>query len=425
MRFQAYASLVRKIIVDPLYYTGTGDINAELLQDTFWCQLLSACGDTPILPRLEGATVRSSNSPSSIDTDVLQLVNTSTIRDFDVAFLQSSQKELEQLGKALAVCFSSMQNLEVLSMEVPDPASFINMELLPSLHPHLRCVKLYRSGSMKLGSLYLLANLPDLAFLGIDLLLQDPEPLSLPVAFPQLRTLSVSCGEPAGLLTVLDHIDAPRLHTFTVSETHKQSPDLSQTLPHLLHTLVTKCPSLTRFEWGSEQLWVGRMGFYGKRHAGAPLTQLVAPLLSHRAMRRFSMSFWGPIVPYSPDDFRAMAQAWPDLETFHLGDECDEHYGWTERYADLESIAAFARHCPRLRSLRLPVVLFDSSSGFAGEWACRPPKPHWLRELSVDSVVRSVAPGEGEDCSREDMGKLFRGLMEMVFRSATISIRCS
>ncbi|PIL25776.1 hypothetical protein GSI_11526 [Ganoderma sinense ZZ0214-1] len=427
VRFQAYASLVRKIIVDPLYYHyHTWDINAELLEDTFWCQLLSACGDTPILPHLEGATVRSSNTPRSIDTGVLRLVNTSTVRDFDVAFRQSSQKELEQLGKALEVCFSSMQNLEVLSMEVPDLASFIDMGLLPSLHPHLRYVKLFRSGYITPDNLRLLANLPDLKYLNIGLL-WDSEPLSFPVAFPQLRTLSVSCGDPGGLLTVLDHIDAPQLHTFTVSERHKQSPDSSQTLPQLLRALVTKCPSLTRFEWGSEQLYVRRLGFFGTRHAGAPLTSLVAPLLSHRAMRHFSVSFWGPIVPCSPDDFCAMAQAWPDLETFYLGDEWDKHYGWAERYADLESIAAFARHCPRLRSLCLPVVLFDSSSSsssaFASEWTCRPPAPHWLRELSLDRVVCSVT-GEAGDRSREDTVGLFRGLMEMVFRSATISIRC-
>ena len=417
IRFQKYASLVREIIIDPLSRTGW-DADMELLQDTFWCQLVSSCGDTPILPRLEGATVRSFNTPYAIDTGMLRLLNPS-IRYFDVAFPQASLGELKQLGKALVFGFPWIRNLEVLSIEVQDLTPFLDMESLPNLHPRLRCIKTNRSAPVKLDSLCHLVSLPNLEILDINLRSWDPAEATIcPMIFPRLRSLT--CGGSSAFGVLVDHIHAPQLQTFSIYETHSDSNATMQGLSTHLRTLVTKCPAIMAFTWSSHQEHIRSDGYFGLRHAGVPLAELLAPLLSHRKMRRLTVFLRGPIVPCTPTDFRAIAEALPDLETFKLDDEGDKHYGWAERYADLESIAAFACHCPRLRSLHLPTLQFDPSSAPLSEGTQRLPAPHWLRELSIDHAIYG---GEGgRNCRGEDV-TLLRGLMEKVFHSARIRIR--
>ncbi|PIL25788.1 hypothetical protein GSI_11538 [Ganoderma sinense ZZ0214-1] len=60
----------------------------------------------------------------------------------------------------------------------------------------------------------------------------------------------------------------------------------------------------------------------------------------------FSASFSGPTVPlYTPAALHAFAEAWPGLETFCFYDGIPERSG-EDRYADVESITAFARRFP-------------------------------------------------------------------------------
>lgn len=46
-------------------------------------------------------------------------------------------------------------------------------------------------------------------------------------------------------------------------------------------------------------------------------------------------------MPYTQPDFRAIAEAWPDLERFYLSDEGSGDWNWAEQYADLESVIAW------------------------------------------------------------------------------------
>ena len=393
-----------------------------LLEDTFWCQLFAAFGDTPILPCLESATFRTTTLYRYIDMGVFRLLNPS-IRELIVVFSYAPEIDFKQLGKAITTCFSSMQSLEVLSMTVPDLRPFLDMGTLPRTHPRLRSLELHRGAPITLSSLRPLATLFNLEHLSIRLSLWNSEPPNLPVGMvlSGLRRLALSCGNCAVISILLDHVDVPQLRSFSLYETHEDSSNVVQDLPSHLRTLVTKCPFLIMFRWLSKQAWVARGGYRGQRLSNAPLAEILAPLLSHRAMRSISVSFLGPIVPYTPTDFRTVAEAWPDLERFYLNDDpaTSRIPGLeTEQYANLQSIMAFARHCPGLRSLHIPTVQFDPSSALASELARGTPAPHWLRELSVDRVIRS--PGE-EDRSRsqEDMVQ-FRALMERLFRTAAI-----
>ena len=266
------------------------------------------------------------------------------------------------------------------------------------------------------------------------------EPVSFSVTFGRLSKLAVSCSQFHEVGIFLAHIDAPRLRSLSVTETWGNADAIAQELPNHLHTLVAKCPALTAFELDSQQAHILKVGYMGQRPVGAPLAELIAPLLSLRTMQRFAAWFSGPAVPYIPADLHAIAEAWPDLEKFTFHDWEDGGWSSGERYADIESVAAFARHCPRLRSLRIPTVLLDSpdapgaspqepvgevATAVASEANSPPARlPHSLHTLYVQHVGRRdghLREGQDSDYWEED-GRQFRALMHPVFPSAVIEV---
>ena len=426
--------MVHEIIIEPFMHSEHvyDVIHAQLREGTFWCQLSSAFGDTPIIPCLEVAIFRSTWSLRPIDTGVLRLLNPS-IRELEITLPRASTDEL-RLFKVAFADYLPMPYLERLTLEAEDLTPLFDVQSLPSPHHRLRYLKLDCGRPIELGTpidfnhLRHVTALPDLENLAVCLHSWTPLDLSAtPVTFPSLRSLEISCYGFEVIGHLLAHVEFPRLHAFAVTETHESR--LSQKLPEYLHTLIAKFPSLMTFEWHSQQEIQRGRGYVGKRRSDAPLAALVAPLLSHRALRHFSLSFRGPIVPHTPTDLRAMAEAWPDLETFKLGDQVDEHYSCAEQYVDVESVLAFARRCPRLRSFHVPMVHFDpwgSESTVVGESARRPPVLHWLRELLVDEVaIPCFRNGSEQDKGRRCREAVvqFRTLMATVFRSAVIRTR--
>ncbi|KAM5530660.1 hypothetical protein V8D89_015681 [Ganoderma adspersum] len=367
IRFQEYASLVREIVIDPL--TDTTDVPAqEHRQGTLWDQLCSTFLPTPILPRLERAAIRTlTKNPLAIDMGVLRLLNPAL-----------------RLGGP------------VLSIEIPTLAPVLNIELLRYSHPHLRYLKLNDPA------------LPNLEYLHTNLSPSTAAAtrLSRRITFAGLRGLAVSCSEVTTISDLLAHLNAPLLQTFSVCEaaSDPSAEPLPQELSNSLRTLVARCPSLTAFEWSSTvQSGARRAGHLVRRRSTGiiSLAEFFAPLLSHRTMRRFSVRFGsgGPVVSCAPADFRAVVEAWPDLETFRLHDDGD-HSGWGAGSSassqcqwgrvDLESAFAFARHCPRLRVLhfaRVELVVGNFGSNVA---RC-PPEPHAaLRELHMGMDIPSA-----------------------------------
>ncbi|PIL25787.1 hypothetical protein GSI_11537 [Ganoderma sinense ZZ0214-1] len=332
------------------------------------------------------------------DKGLLRLINTPSLRELDITVTEVSEDELELFKRALADHLS-MQRLETLSLKASNSAPFLDVELLSRLR-HLRYLKLDCSRPIELARpiefsrLRHLAALPNLERLTICLHSWKRLDLPTPITFSALRSFEMSCYEYGVIGNLLAHVEFPCLHTFSVFETHDESHNLSQKLTNHLRTLVVKCPSLTTFRWSSKQATARGFGYLGSRQAVVPLAGLISPLLAHRALRHFSLSFRGPIVPHTPADLRMMAEAWPDLETFNLGDEVDEGYDWAERF-------------------RVPVVHFDPSAVIVGEWGHRPPAPHWLDELLVQGVVVPCSRGDrsedDEDRRREDVVRFRRG----------------
>ncbi|KAM5540938.1 hypothetical protein V8D89_005249 [Ganoderma adspersum] len=441
VRFQEYASLVREIIVDPFILPE--DSYSMPLEDTFWYRLSSAFGDMPILPRLEVATIRSRRT-LDVDAGVLRLLNPST-RELDVNLPNISWEQVKQLEKPFKDCVSLMQNLEILWMRADlgelSLDRFLDLESFPLFHPRLRSLTFRQdcTPSVELNCLRHLAALPDLENLTINLH-SSGEPASFSVTFERLSKLAVSCSQFHEVGIFFAHIDAPRLRSLSVTETWGNTDAIAQELPNHLHTLVAKCPALTAFELDSRQAHIFKVGYMGQRRVGAPLAELIAHLLGLRTMQRFSAWFSGPAVPYTPADLRGIAEAWPNLEAFTFSDSEDGGWSPGERYADVESVAAFARHCPRLRSLHIPTVLLDSpdasepsqqepvgeaTTAVAPDANSTPAKlPHSLRSLYVHHVGRRDGhrrEGRDSDYWKED-GRQFRALMQPVFPSAVIHV---
>ncbi|PIL25777.1 hypothetical protein GSI_11527 [Ganoderma sinense ZZ0214-1] len=326
----------------------------------------------------------------------------------------ASNGDIKRLKRALASgkFFTSIKNLQGLSMEAQDLTPMLNMKSLPRSHPCLYSLKLNRGAYVGLSDLRSLSNLPNLEYLDVS-----PRsfwgPSDLPITLSGLLSLTLSDTHLGDTSILLTRLEAPRLQSFSFSETHGDSSCMSQEIPDDLRTLVAKYPALTSFKWTSMQTHAPRRGYAGNRQCDVPLAELVAPLLAHRAMRRFSVEFRGPIVPYTPADFRAFAEAWPDLETFRLYHDRGRMSDRIQQRAAVESVMAFARHCPRLRNLKIPRVMQHDSDPSVDS-VHLPAAPHCLRELWVNYVAHS------EFSRSREFEVQFRGLMERIFPFATI-----
>ncbi|PIL25896.1 hypothetical protein GSI_11649 [Ganoderma sinense ZZ0214-1] len=407
-RFQEYASLVRTITIDPSVRTAHGQYPSKLRHGTFWARLSSALGGTPILPGLKSAILFSMHHFGEYDFDMgsLCLLNPS-IHDLNVLFLGVGRGEQGNFRTVLSTCLPSAtgHTLETLSVIVPVPVLDINA--FPQSYPRLRRLKIDEGGILP-EQLTLLATLPDLEYLSI--VLPPFEHLHIPVVFPELRSLEIFSYAFVWIKLLIAHMACPKLQSLFISETHPDSDDTySQELSDLLRTVTSKYPSLMAFRWDNRDITSAGMESASK--AGMTLAELFDPMLSLRAMRSFSASFIGPLIPYSPSDFQKMAEAWPELETFNLA----LAGSGPDQYADLQSLASFARHCPRLLELRIPTIKFnpsDTSAPFVGS-----PMPHWLQELKVAKVA--LPTDEFEEVTRQQTVLL--GLAKQVFPSARIN----
>ncbi|PIL25707.1 hypothetical protein GSI_11457 [Ganoderma sinense ZZ0214-1] len=426
-RFQEYASLVQKISINPFVHT-------SMKLDSFWPKLLAvrASGSTPILPRLEVVTLFSPDSFQycAFDMGTLCLLNPS-IRELNIVFSTTTPELDNGLRRALTACLSSPQDLKVLSLEVP--IRIMDIETLPRLHSGLCQFKLDRRLCIHPDQLTLLASLPNLERLSFNLSPWDP---TRPVAFKELRDLEVFSSDLAAIGSLLTHMDAPRLHSFSFSETQRDKWGVgkfrAKDLPAHLQTLATKWPALTAFEWHCNRPPAAAdVDTSVGREAGRsePLAALLAPLLSLRALRSFAAHFYSFVVPYAPADFRALAAAWPALESFRL---CDDRARGMHP-GDLGALVAFARGCPRLHTLHFPVLRFDPArdSDVASIAAVRQLEverlgaagsggAHWLRELKVRYVIFPGLRREGEVDGTAATAALLQECMRKLFPSATL-----
>ncbi|PIL37413.1 hypothetical protein GSI_01107 [Ganoderma sinense ZZ0214-1] len=425
-RFQEYSVLVREITLDPFFVPAQHPLGFGFSsfdpEDTFWGHLTSTFGITSILPCLKVVTLRSSDSVrfSTFNPDTLRFLNPS-IRGFNVDVASVSPEGRWKFAQFFATCFSSVEDLDVIALNTLVPV--LDFESLPQLHSRLRRLTVLSIQSDELSHL---ASLQNLEYLSIGMARRDERPPDLPIKLLQLRNLTLSSYQSSGLSAFLANVDVPQLQSFSgsMSQSRQNPKEVYEELSNVLRLLVAKCPALISFSWATDR-WVRNDDRSG---AGAlQLAELVAPLLSVRTIRNFSASFRPYMISYTPSDFRAFAQAWPELETLELrivtdeneadeneadeneadGNEADEN-----AYADFESLVSFAHHCPRLRRLHIPTFKFDHAADTTA--TVRPPVSHWLQSLYVETVVLSAKQPEDE------ASESFLRLMQEVFPEADI-----
>ena len=249
----------------------------------------------------------------------------------------------------------------------------VDMDSLPRLYPRLRRLEPRDHVPVNHNHLTTLASLP--TFKHLSILLNPREPLNGPVMLGGLQSIHISTFELPAVGALIAHMDALQLRTFSFSESSMEHDKLTG---HL-RTLVTKCPSLATFRWSCSC----RRGVPNRRQIHEPFAEFIGPLLSLCALRNFTADLTFLFVTYTPSDFVAFAKAWPELETFKFSDKRPEQ---AEHYADLGTLASFARHCTRLRTLHLPTFKFDAGTNTSIDVAESPPA-HWLEELAVEDII--------------------------------------
>ncbi|KAM5540946.1 hypothetical protein V8D89_005257 [Ganoderma adspersum] len=344
-----------------------------------------------------------------------------SVQELTIEFYSVYPNHKPRLKAAFASCFSSTPNLQRLSLILP--YSPLDLEILPQSHPRLRYLRVVQPVSPH--CLISIASLPDLESLSICII----EPVNIPVLFKKLRILSITRVDLDKAASLIAFTEAPRLRNLSIDSSHQDSVNLRTELLQCLDPLVSRFPSLTAFEWRCWQFNSWRSGYHGSRDPCTTLAELIEPLLSLRALRDLSLDVDGPIVPYSSTDFRRMAEAWPDLEALSLNLDHpldSESAGGRDgliQYANVDSLASFARICPRLHKLRIPRVFIDSITDIP---SLVPPSeseyPAAGRQLRLLQVGKLLCPGGPGWRDGPRMNEVFREMMMPVFPFAAFHL---
>ena len=237
-RFQEYSVLVREITLDPfipIRYSFGFAFPAEDREDTFWGQLTTTLGVTSVLPRLKVVNLRSFNSVrgSTLDMGTLCFLGPS-IREFNVHVPGVSPEGRGNFALAFAICFSSFQNLEAISLdtyvEVPDITS------LSQVHPHLRRLTLVPF--VEPNELAHLTSLHGLEYLSVNL--ASHTAANLPIKLLGLRSLAVASYGRDAISAFITDMDAPQLQSFSMSQLYGNPEEIHQELTDVLRVLVSK-----------------------------------------------------------------------------------------------------------------------------------------------------------------------------------------
>ena len=413
------------------------------MRDTLWCQVSFMFGYRPILPNLKVMRVASVDLFDPIDMGILRLCNQS-VKELSIEYFRAigDTANPARLKTVFEPCLSSTPNLERLSLMLPYPL----FDLDSALQYHDRLRHLRVDTPVDSRCVASAASLPNLESLSICLV----EPVTTPVHFKSLRSLSIS-GSEYGLESIgtfIASMHAPRLRKLSLTSSNMHSHGLRTELSQCLHPLATQFPSLTAFDLTFSQSREFQRGYFGSRNPGGTLAELLEPLLALHALRDVSLDLHGPLVPYSTADFCRMAEAWPDLETLSLGLErppdisAGPHLvewrssfrdlepsrghvwgtgGGTVQYADYDAFVSFARLCPRLHTLWIPLVRIETVNvptdvlGPSLSEGC--PTEHGLRHLHVLEVLCPEAPGRDAESRRV---AVFAEMMKQVFPLAAV-----
>ncbi|GJE95649.1 hypothetical protein PsYK624_118350 [Phanerochaete sordida] len=208
--------------------------------------------------------------------------------------------------------------------------------------------------------------------------------MSLP--FPALQSLSISIDDDTEhlLLPFLARLGVPALDELTIRYDIRLSVTVDRRLPATqIHDVLLNVSRSTRMRSFTLQ---------GFELAAPPEDEhvldlsILAPLLSLHDLETLEMR--GVPVLLSSDDAATVARSWPKLRYLRICDKVRFEEPLRRRLLQADDLLPFARHCPKLETLGLPLEIVATSVP-AG--APDLPPPSRIHKLCVAGVAERVS----------------------------------
>ncbi|OSX61656.1 hypothetical protein POSPLADRAFT_1046944 [Postia placenta MAD-698-R-SB12] len=328
-RIQTYARRIHRIL-------GPFD---WISSDTY-SQLSQRNGNMPLLQNVEAIL------GDSLEYDILSIIGNRlhelhycvSVRDeepdpADWVTLNGCFRALVETSPAVEVIYT--QNIPLSCLQVP-------FEHWHALRRVDLCEACGRLDGAILRALSCLENLEDLALHDCNITTAENHP---PCRFAALNKLDLS-DSPARLRGLFVAIDTPVLKNISLCfSVEDDDPNLVRNCCRCLDTMVAKC---------SSSLWKLRIVVWLPHiHAIVPCIDLLPPLFGLRNIRRLSVALQDRMSSnhLEPEDVQRMARAWPHILSLDYDLEASMLHS-----LPVDALVPFARYCPDLRILKLPVV---------------------------------------------------------------------
>jgi len=203
-----------------------------------------------------------------------------------------------------------------------------------------------------------------------------------PSAFPVLRSLSLR----ATVTDVTTFINSAFFPSGSLTSLciHTLHQEVYHNIKSFFATLAELCTGLTTIVLRMPEVEVEGPNLYGWFEFGMELEfvdfDVIEPLCAFSNLRLFILNTLYPLS-LNDEEIKRMAMAWPELEELDLNHYPSPAFNPLQRLT-LAGVAAFAEHCPKLRTLRLhilPELDFDSY--------LEPPTPFQKLEIFVLSIL--------------------------------------
>ncbi|KAL1723981.1 hypothetical protein EV715DRAFT_190226 [Schizophyllum commune] len=171
----------------------------------------------------------------------------------------------------------------------------------------------------------------------------DVIPASLTPGFPSLRSLSLHAVFCLDIAAVLRSWDFRALTRLAAEEIDCDDPDELQEFFQTVQVCVAH-DALTDFAVDTDYADIGPLSFVH-----------IKPLAVFRRLVHVRIDLIDGLFP-TDSEHALVAAWWPEVESIDLGTEASSG-NWDRVNASLESLIHYARFCPRLRSLCLPLLV--------------------------------------------------------------------
>ncbi|KAH9947381.1 hypothetical protein B0H21DRAFT_708525 [Amylocystis lapponica] len=327
--------------------------------DSLFTELSSRVQGKPVFPSLESLRWEQSGFTSFDESLVITFLSHSAIlRCFKMNGRSDPTNTSEALGTILRKLHETVPVLEELSLKGYSDASIEeNYNLLTGF----QALRVLECSVVSLPTLHFCADLESLTELKVALE-KRPSEECRHLCLRDVRSLRVEASLDVAL-HFLGAVTYPLLTSLEIND--GSTKKLQELVPHLKAFSIMFAPN--------QALRTLRIYLSIRGSADVRLVEIVAPLLELRQLEEVAIDT-GRSQDASLDDkdLSTLASSWPNLVALDIS----LHPGKYEPH--IHALAAFARFCPKLRSLKLHSIIVPSDPGPA------PAMCHSLRYLDIE-----------------------------------------